>query len=197
MNRNKGFLFTMVINVSVIKVIMYVQKEAGVRIAFLTKLQFLASSKTRKSHKFFKNLKILKCEYATSKKDNQSKVTSVSKWFSHIANPAAANWVLKFFDPSEYLKLSLFLFMPVLTFKQLKWWSNIHWSVLNQKIKIFRDFWVFIINPIPKNENSEIIEIHQRPKILESEFCNLKNPWNAVQKTLISKWFIHIANHRR
>ena len=170
MHRNKDFLFTMVINVSVIKVIMYVQKETGVRIAFLIKLQFLASSKTRKSREFIKNPEILKCEYETSKNDNQSKATSVSKWFSHIANPATANWVLKSFDPSEYLKLNLFLFMPVLTFKQLKWWSNIHWTVINQKIKIFRDFRVFVINPIPKNENSEIIEIHQYPKYWKVSF---------------------------
>ena len=30
------------------------------------------------------------------------------------------------------------------------------------KIKIFHDFWVFVLSPIPKNENSEITEILQK-----------------------------------
>ena len=35
------------------------------------------------------------------------------------------------------------------------------------KIEIFRDFRVFVLSPIPKNENSEITEIHQKPQNTE------------------------------
>ena len=42
-----------------------------------------------------------------------------------------------------------------------------HWSVINQKIKIFRDFQVFVLSLIPKNENSEIPEINQKPQNTE------------------------------
>ena len=51
---------------------------------------------------------------------------------------------------------------------------HMHCSVINQKIKIFCDFRVFVINPIPKNENSEITEIHQKPKILKCEYVTSK-----------------------
>ena len=57
-----------------------------------------------------------------------------------------------------------------------------HWSVITQKIKIFRDVWVFILSPIPKNENLEITEIHQKPQNTEMWICNFKNVWYAVQK---------------
>ena len=35
-------------------------------------------------------------------------------------------------------------------------------SVINPKIKISHDFRVFVLSPIPKNENSEITEILQK-----------------------------------
>ena len=38
----------------------------------------------------------------------------------YTANHAAAIWILKAFDPSEYMKLSAILFMSVLILKQLK-----------------------------------------------------------------------------
>ena len=44
------------------------------------------------------------------------------------------------------------------------------------KTRIFRDFRVFLLSPIPKNENSEIMEIHQKPQILKDE--------NKISKTL-------------
>ena len=31
-----------------------------------------------------------------------------------------------------------------------------------KKIKFFCDFWVFVLSPTPKNENSEITEILQK-----------------------------------
>ena len=35
-------------------------------------------------------------------------------------------------------------------------------NVIDPKIKIFRDFRVFVLSPTPKNENSEITEILQK-----------------------------------
>ena len=37
-----------------------------------------------------------------------------------------------------------------------------HLKFVDTKIKIFRDFQVFVLRPIPKNENSEISEILQK-----------------------------------
>ena len=51
---------------------------------------------------------------------------------------------------------------------------HMHWSVVKQKLKIFHDFRVSVINPIPKNENLEITEIHQKPKMLKCEYVNSK-----------------------
>ena len=48
------------------------------------------------------------------------------------------------------------------------------------------------MRPIPKNENSEIAEIHQKSQNTEVWKYNFKSSWNAVQ---ISKWSSHIANH--
>ena len=63
------------------------------------------------------------------------------------------------------------------------------------KIKIFRDFRVFVLSPIPKGENSEITEIYQKPQNTEIWECNFKNPWIIVQMTSFSKWSSHLANH--
>ena len=57
-----------------------------------------------------------------------------------------------------------------------------HWSVINQKIKIFRDFRVFFINRIPKNENWEITEIHQKPKIPKCEYVTSQKPLKRRSK---------------
>ena len=72
---------------------------------------------------------------------------------------------------------------------------HMHWSAINQKIKIFRDFRVFVLCPIPKNENSEILEIHQNLQNTEMWVYNFKNSLNTVQTTSISKWSSHVANH--
>ena len=55
-------------------------------------------------------------------------------------------------------------------------------NLADLKIEIFRDFSVFVLSPIPKNENSEITEIHQHPKILKYE--------NVISRTLeiLFKW---------
>ena len=39
---------------------------------------------------------------------------------------------------------------------------EITWEEKTKKIKIFRDFRVFVLSPIPKTENSEITEILQK-----------------------------------
>ena len=70
-----------------------------------------------------------------------------------------------------------------------------HWNVINKKIKISRDFRVFVLSPIPKNENLEIPEIHQKLQNTEMRVCNFKNSLNAVQTTSVSKWSSHIVNH--
>ena len=43
------------------------------------------------------------------------------------------------------------------------------------KIDIFRDFRVFVLSPIPKNENSEITEILQKRYNTKITECSLKN----------------------
>ena len=72
-------------------------------------------------------------------------------------------------DPTEYIKLSLLLFISVFILKQLKQWSK-----RKPEKKLICDFLVFVINLIPKNENSEITEIHQKPKILKCEYVTSK-----------------------
>ena len=42
-----------------------------------------------------------------------------------------------------------------------------HLNFLDPKIKIFRDFRVVVLRPIPKNENSEITKIDQKPQNTE------------------------------
>ena len=37
-----------------------------------------------------------------------------------------------------------------------------HLKFVGPKIEIFRDFWVFVLRAMPKNENSEISEILQK-----------------------------------
>ena len=72
---------------------------------------------------------------------------------------------------------------------------HMHWSLINPKIKIFRDFRVFVLSPTPKNENSEITEILQKRQNTEMWECSFKSNWNAVQITSNSKPFCHVANH--
>ena len=51
------------------------------------------------------------------------------------------------------------------------------------KIDIFRDFRVFVLSPIPKNENSEITEILQKRYNTKITECSLKNSWDVLQIT--------------
>ena len=72
---------------------------------------------------------------------------------------------------------------------------HIHWSLIRLKIKIFRDFGVFILRPTGINENSEITQILQKRQNTDIWDCSFKNNWNAVQITSTSKSFCHVANH--
>ena len=52
---------------------------------------------------------------------------------------------------------------------------DIAWEEKTKKIKILRDFRVFVLSPTPKNENSEITEILQKlynTEIVEYSFKN-------------------------
>ena len=51
---------------------------------------------------------------------------------------------------------------------------HMHWSLTNLKIKIFREFRVFVLSPTPKNENSEITEILQKRQNTEMWECRFK-----------------------
>ena len=140
--------------------------------------RFEAHTQTEISEIHQKPPKYWVCNFKNSL--NTVQMTSVSKWSNHIANHAAANWVLKAFDPSEYIKLSLFfVYVSFHTQKVkivVKTQIQMHCSVINHKIKIFRDFRFFVMNAISKNEKSHITEIHQKPKILKCEYATSQKP---------------------
>ena len=71
---------------------------------------------------------------------------------------------------------------------------HIHLSFIDRKKKIIRDFRVFVLSPILKNENWEITEILQKDHNTEMWEYSYKSSWNAVQMTLHSKSFSHIGN---
>ena len=71
---------------------------------------------------------------------------------------------------------------------------DIVWEEKTKKIKIFRDFRIFVLSPIPENENSEITEIPQKDHNTEMWGCSFKSSWNAFQMISNSKSFSHIAN---
>ena len=139
---------------------------------------------------------IWKCSFKT--------VGILFKWrrtqnnLNRIADYVAGICLLKTSDPSKFIKLSLFLFMSLLTLRKLitvmKKQIHMHSSFITQKIKIFRDFQVFVLSLIPKNENSGITEILQKRHNTERGECSFKNNWNTVQTTPFSKWFSHIAH---
>ena len=60
---------------------------------------------------------------------------------------------------------------------------DIAWEEKTKKIKIFRDFRVLVLRPIPKNKNSEITEILEERSNVETWACSFKKSWNAVQTT--------------
>ena len=58
-----------------------------------------------------------------------------------------------------------------------------HLNFVDPQKKIFRDFGVLVLSPLPKNENSETTEVLQKPKDTEIWEYNFKNPWNAVNQS--------------
>ena len=60
---------------------------------------------------------------------------------------------------------------------------HIHLNFINPKIKIIRDFRVFILSPIPKNENPKITEILQKRHNTEIWQCGFKNSADILQVT--------------
>ena len=42
-----------------------------------------------------------------------------------------------------------------------------HLNFVDPKVDIFRNLRIFVLSPIPKNENSEITEIHEKPQNTE------------------------------
>ena len=128
-------------------------------------------------------------------------MTLFSKWFSHIAIHVSYFCFLRASDPSRFIKLSLVVLVVYFSFKtqkveiEIEKYIHIYLNIIDPKIKIFRDFRVFVLRPIPKNENLEISEILQKCHNTVIWKCSFKNSWNAVQMTSISKWFSHIAIH--
>ena len=135
------------------------------------------------------NTEMWECNFKISW--NAVQMTSNSKSFSHIANLVAGIWSLKAFDPCGYINLISFLlcqfkdviFLVSFNTQKVKIVINkqvhIYLSFIDPKIKIFCDFQVFVLSPIPKNQNSEIMEILQKGLNTEMWGCS----WNAVQMT--------------
>ena len=69
--------------------------------------------------------------------------------------------------------------------KVVKTQIHMHWSAINQKIKIFRDFRVFVLYPIHKNENSEIPKIYPKPQNTEIRWTK---HWKA--KIVLLIWWL-------
>ena len=72
---------------------------------------------------------------------------------------------------------------------------HMYLNFVDPNIKIFRDFRVFVLSPIPKSENQEITEIHQKSQNTEIWEYNFQNSWNIVQMTSFSKWFSYHFSH--
>ena len=169
----------------------------------------------RKSRKFIENPKILKYENKISKT-----LEILFKWH-HSQNHSATMLIICYIsfsrdsDTSRFVKLSLrfffcfFFFLLWLFFfvclfvyssfnaqnveivieKQIHMYLNF----IDPKIQIFRDFWVFVLSPISKDEILEIMEILQKRHDTEIWECSFKNSWNSVEMT--SKLSSHIINH--
>ena len=127
-------------------------------------------TKTRKSRKFNKNPKILKYENVISRT-----LEILFKCHRSQNNSATLLIVCHIFvfqenvTPLDLLTSACFFFVVVyfsvnaqkaeiVIEKQIQMYLNF----IDTKIKLFRDFWVFVLSPIPKNENSKVTEIHQK-----------------------------------
>ena len=123
-------------------------------------------------------------------------MASISKWSRHISNHVSYFCLLRASDPSLFIKLSLLF---VILFMSESWNLNgkkihMHLHIINTKIKIFRDFHVFILSLIPKCENSKFTEMPQNCHNTQIWECSFKNSWDALQITSTSKWFTYISS---
>ena len=129
-------------------------------------------TKTRKSRKFSKNSKILKYENVISRT-----LEILFKW-DHPQNNSATvlNNVMRhifvfqeILTPLDLLTWVCYLFFLCFSFiaqkveivieKQIHMYLNF---IDPKRKKLFCNFWVFVLSPIPKNKNSEITEILQK-----------------------------------
>ena len=129
--------------------------------------------------------------------NNYVQMTSNSKWFNCTADHVAGICLLTASDLSRFIE---FIFANVI-FDTQKVKNSDHktdlnaFQLYNLKIMIFHSFWVFVLTPIPKNENLQIVETHQKPQNTEIWVRNFKNPRNIVQITSKLQWFSRIVNH--
>ena len=128
------------------------------------------------------NAKIKKCNFkeqlrCSSNHINVSMIQPVPKVL-HICFPRASN-------PSRFIKLSSLLFFSFSTQKvevMIKKQIQMYLNFVDPKIKILRDFRVFVLSPIPKTKNLKSRKFIKNPKILKYE--------NIISKTLqiLFKW---------
>ena len=92
-------------------------------------------------------------------------MTSKSKWFSHIVNHVPCVCLLRASDSCRFIRLSLvFVYFRsnaekieiVIVRKQID--MNLNFIGPPPKKRIFSDFWVFVLSPIPKSERSQIMK---------------------------------------
>ena len=127
-------------------------------------------------------------------------MTWIWKWSSHIANHAAAIWVLKMFDPSPSgnIKLSPFLFRLILTLNQFKEWSKTDPYALERHEPENKDFqWSPGFRFEPYTQKPKLGNHGNSTKTHNTEMweCSFKNIWNAAQITSNSKSFSHVTSH--
>ena len=102
-------------------------------------------------------------------------MTSNSKWFNRIADHVAGICLLRASDLSRFIEFIFAVIFDTQKVKNSDHKTDLHaFQLYNLKIMIFHSFWVFVLSPVPKNENSEITETHQKPEILKYEYVTSK-----------------------
>ena len=123
--------------------------------------------------------------FKSQKSQNDSAIFPISyqvfTFYELLTHLDLLNWVFVYFSFSTQK-------VNIMIKKQIHMYLNF----ADPSIKNFHDFWVFVLSHILKNENLEIMEIHQKPKNTEIWECKY---WNIVQMISFSKWFSHHTNH--
>ena len=108
---------------------------------------------------------------------NAVKMTSKSKWLSHIANHVEGSCLVKGFDPCRFIKLSPLFLISVFTLGNLrslsKNESQTHLNSIAQNPKNLYDFQIFVLRSIPLNENSKIMEIILKYNVIILRYLNI------------------------